>query len=196
MRSSLDYRQLTDRTLVELVIQDDPDALGELYDRYHRLVYSLALNTVRDNSAAEEITQDVFIRIWEKANTYQPERAKFSTWLTSIARYRSIDRLRRRGARPEQESVSWAEVSVSSQPIVDGPEETAAIRLQQERVRAAIAEIPPEQQEPIALAYFRGLSHRQIAEALDLPLGTVKTRIRLAMEKLRDLLSDEREQPG
>jgi RNA polymerase sigma-70 factor (ECF subfamily) len=187
----VDYSTLDDATLVSLAARDHQDALGELYDRYSRLVFSLALNAVGDHASAEEITLDVFTRVWEKADTYRPERAQVSTWLTSITRHRSIDVLRRRGSRPEQHSMGWAEVSPDAMPSMDGPEEVAELALQQQRVRAAIAELSPDQQQVLALAYFRGYTHREIAKTLDQPLGTVKTRIRLAVQKLREMLREE-----
>jgi RNA polymerase sigma-70 factor (ECF subfamily) len=187
----VNYSALDDVTLINLVARSHSDALSELYDRYSRLVFSLALNLVGDHSTAEEITLDVFTRIWEKAETYRPGQAKVSTWLTSITRYRSIDVLRRRGSRPEQYSVGWADVAPDSVPHVNGPEEATELALQQGRVRAAIAKLPPDQQQALALAYFKGYTHREIAEALGEPLGTIKTRIRLAMQKLRDMLVEE-----
>jgi RNA polymerase sigma-70 factor (ECF subfamily) len=187
----VDYSALDDVTLINLIARAHSDALSELYDRYSRLVFSLAVNLVGDRSSAEEITLDVFTRIWEKAETYRPEQAKVSTWLSSITRYRSIDVLRRRGSRPEQHSVGWADLAPDSLPRIDGPEEATELALQQQRVRAAIAKLPPEQQQALALAYFRGYTQREIAQALDEPLGTVKTRIRLAMQKLRDMLAEE-----
>jgi RNA polymerase sigma-70 factor (ECF subfamily) len=187
----VNYSTLNDETLIRLVARAHADALGELYDRYSRLVFSLALNLVGDHATAEEITLDVFTRVWEKAETYRSEQAKVGTWLTSIARYRSIDILRRRSSRPERHSVDWVEVSAYSMPSFNSPEQATELALRQERVRAAVASLPPEQKEALALAYFQGYTHRQVAEALDLPLGTVKTRIRLAMQKLRDLLLEE-----
>jgi RNA polymerase sigma-70 factor (ECF subfamily) len=187
----VDYPALNDVTLINLIAHADSDALSALYDRYSRLVFSLALNVVGDRSSAEEITLDVFTRIWEKAETYRPEQAQVSTWLSSITRYRSIDVLRRRGARPEQHSIGWADVAPGSLPHMDGPEEATELALQQQRVRSAVAKLPPEQQQALALAYFRGYTQREIAQALDQPLGTIKTRIRLAMHKLRDMLAEE-----
>ena len=186
----MDYSTLEDETLIKLVAHARAEALSELYDRYSRLVFSLALNLVGDHATAEEITLDVFTRVWEKAETYRAEQAKVSTWLSSIARYRSIDILRRRGARPEQHSIAWAEVSAQAMPSVNGPEEAVELALQRDRLRAAVAQLPPEQKEALALAYFQGYTHRQIAEALNQPLGTVKTRIRLAMQKLRQMLEE------
>ena len=187
----MNYSALDDQTLIRLVARAHADALGELYERYSRLVFSLAWNLVGDQATAEEITLDVFTRIWEKAETYRPEQAKVSTWLTSIARYRSIDMLRRRGSRPEQHSVDWAELAPDDLPSADGPEEAAELAMQQQRVRAAIAALPSDQKQVLALAYFKGYSHREIAQVLNQPLGTVKTRIRLGMQKLRDLLLEE-----
>jgi RNA polymerase sigma-70 factor (ECF subfamily) len=186
----VEYSTLNDETLVRLAASAHQDALGELYERYSRLVFSLALNMVGDHAAAEEITLDVFTRVWQKADTYRPEQAKVSTWLTSIARYRSIDVLRRKGSRPEQHSVGWAEVSLHDMPSTDGPEQATELALERQRVHAAIAELPPDQKQALALAYFMGYTHREIAEALDQPLGTIKTRIRLAMHKLRHMLQE------
>jgi RNA polymerase sigma-70 factor (ECF subfamily) len=190
--SQLDYSTLDDETLVRLIVQARAEALSELYDRYGRLVFSLALNSVGDPATAEEITQDVFLRVWQRGRQYRADRAKVSTWLSSITRHRAIDQLRRRGSRPEQHSVAWAELAPSAEPSVNGPEQASALGMERERVRAAIAQLPEEQQQVLALAYFQGLTQSQIAETLDLPLGTVKTRIRLGMQKLRDLLQEDR----
>jgi RNA polymerase sigma-70 factor (ECF subfamily) len=188
----LDYSTLDDETLVRLIVQARAEALSELYDRYGRLVFSLALNSVGNPTTAEEITQDVFLRIWQRARQYRADRAKVSTWLTSITRHRAIDQLRRRGSRPEQHSVAWAELSPGAEPSVNGPEQAAALGMERARVRGAIALLPEEQKHVLALAYFQGFTQSQIAVTLDLPLGTVKTRIRLGMQKLRDLLQEDR----
>jgi RNA polymerase sigma-70 factor (ECF subfamily) len=146
---------------------------------------------VGDRATAEEITLDVFTRVWEKAATYRAEQARVNTWLTGITRNHSIDVLRRRGSRPDQYSLSWAELSPGAVPGGSNPEEVTQLSLQRARVRAAIAQLPADQRQALALAYFKGYTHRQIAEALDQPLGTVKTRINLAMQKLRQILQDE-----
>jgi len=187
----VDYPALDDHTLIRLIIRADADALSELYDRYHRLVFSLAVATVGDHATAEEVTLDVFTRVWEKAVTYRGEQAQVSTWLISITRYRAIDELRRRGARPRLESLDLADVSVATPRRADGPEATTELALQRQRVRAALSELPAEQRQVLVLAYFQGHTHREIAEVLDQPLGTVKTRIRLGMQKLRELLQEE-----
>ena len=187
----MDYSKLDDATLITLIEREHTQALSELYDRYSRLVFSLALHLLGDQATAEEVTLDVFTRVWEKAGMYRTDKAKVSTWLASIARYHSIDILRRQGSRPERHSVAWTEVTGDAVLSADGPEEVTELALQQQRVRAAVAELPADQQQVLALAFFNGLTHREIAEKLGEPLGTVKTRIRLAMQKLRQALRDE-----
>jgi RNA polymerase sigma-70 factor (ECF subfamily) len=187
----VDYSKLDDTTLITLVEREHAEALSVLYDRYSRLVFSLALHLLGDQATAEEVTLDVFTRVWEKAGTYRADKAKVSTWLASIARYHAIDILRRQGSRPERNSVAWTEVTTDVLFSADGPEEATELTLQRQRVRAAMAELPADQQQALALAYFNGLTHREIAEKLGEPLGTVKTRIRLAMQKLRQTLKDE-----
>jgi len=186
----VDYTPLDDEALIRLIVHAQADALGALYGRYGRLVFSVALNAVGDPDTAEEIVQDVFVRVWERARQYRADQGKVSTWLTSIARHRAIDQLRRQGARAGQHSVGWADLLPQAEPISNGPEQAAELAGQRERVRAAVARLPAEQKQVLALAYFQGQSHSEIALALDLPLGTVKTRIRLAMDKLRVMLTD------
>lgn len=188
----MDYAQLDDGTLLGLIANAQPEALGALYDRYGRLVFSLAFHSVGDYPTAEEITQDVFASVWLNASTYQAELAKVSTWLTSIARHRAIDVLRRRGARPMEHSVDWADAEPARIPAVDGPEGQVELHMEQQQVRAALEALPEEQRQVLALAYFEGYSQHEIAERLNQPLGTVKTRTRLAMQKLRDILGAER----
>ena len=184
-------RTLNDEGLIRLIVQARPEALSELYDRYSRMIFSLAMNAVGDAATAEEITQDVFVRVWERAGQYRADQAKVSTWLTSIVRHRAIDQLRRQGVRPEGQSIGWADLSPEAEPSTAGPEQDAELALQRRRIRAAVAQLPEEQRQVLALAYFQGYSQTAIAGALSLPLGTVKTRIRLAMDKLRAMLQAE-----
>jgi RNA polymerase sigma-70 factor (ECF subfamily) len=187
---ALAVSQLDDYALMQEISRGNEVALGELYDRYSRLVFSVAFGVVQDRQTAEEVTLDIFTRAWEKGSTYDPQLAKVSTWLTRLARNRAIDRLRREKVRPLQDSVSWSEVT--SEPVIEKnpPETTVHLSLEQQRVRAAVASLPPPQQEVLALAFFNGLSHSEIAQKLELPLGTVKGRIRAGMQKLRDLLEE------
>jgi RNA polymerase sigma-70 factor (ECF subfamily) len=187
----MDYSELDDQTLIQQIIHARAEALSALYDRYSRLVFGLALSSVGDRATAEEITQDVFLRVWQRARQYRAERGKVSTWLSSIARNRAVDQLRRRGSRPEQHSVAWVEIAPGTEPAVNGPEAAAALAMEKARVRSAIARLSEEQKRVLALAYFQGLSQSEIAATLDLPLGTVKTRIRLGMRKLREMLQED-----
>jgi RNA polymerase sigma-70 factor (ECF subfamily) len=189
----LDYSKFDDVALIRQIALARPEALSALYDRYGRLVFSLALHIVGEEESAEEVTQDVFFRIWEKAEIYQAEQARVSTWLTSITRNRSIDLLRKRKVRPEGYSLGWEELQPGWEPASEGrtPEDMTAQAMQTQRVRAAVASLPEEQKKALALAFFEGYSHSEIAERLGEPLGTVKTRIRTGMQKLRSLLHDE-----
>jgi RNA polymerase sigma-70 factor (ECF subfamily) len=188
----LNYKSLDDDSIIRLIAHAYPEALSELYDRYSRLVYSLALYTTGDQSIAEEITQEVFMRVWEKAGTYRVEQSKVSTWVCSIARNRAIDVLRRLNVRPEGHSVGWDDLTPNALPSTDGRdiEEGAHRSIADQKVRIAIASLPSEQQQALVLAFFHGLSHTEIAAELKQPLGTVKTRIRMAMQKLRQLLEE------
>jgi RNA polymerase sigma-70 factor, ECF subfamily len=187
----MNYSELDDAALVRLMAQDQTEALSELYDRYNRLVFGLALAIVGDDATAEDITLDVFLRLWQKAATYRVEKALVTTWMTAITRHLAIDELRRRKARPETQSTDWPEPELRAPARDREIEESLELSQQRQRVRAAVAQLPTDQRQALALAYFRGLSHPQIAEVLGQPLGTIKTRIRLAMQKLRLLLRGE-----
>jgi RNA polymerase sigma-70 factor (ECF subfamily) len=182
----VDYTTLDDETLIGLIRHARTEALSALYDRYGRLVFGLALNSVGDRATAEEITQDVFLRVWQRAGQYRSDRGQVSTWLTGITRHRAIDQLRRDKARPAQPG-AWAEAPPEAGQAA-GPEQSVALALERQQVHQALAALPEDQKQVLALAYFQGLTQSQIAAALDLPLGTVKTRIRLAMQKLRQAL--------
>ena len=188
-----DHRNQDDEGLMRSIAKGRQEALSELYDRYARLAFSLALHTTGDAASAEEITQDVFVRAWERAGQYRPDQGTVRTWLASIARHRSIDHLRRLGARAEGQSISWDEIE-------DGPgmevhsgstQPEAELSMLRAEVRAAVGQLPEDQKQALALAYFRGYTQGEIATALGVPLGTVKTRIRLAMDKLRTALRDQ-----
>lgn len=177
-----------DETLVAEVARAQTEALSALYDRYSRLVYSLALHIVSDPQAAEEITQDVFVQLWNRASTYDPSQGKLISWLARMARNRSIDELRRRSVRPEGHSASWADDEIPDSQDDEQIEQTVAWSQEKHAIQRAIAQLPQEQQQVLALAYFEEYSHQQIADQLGEPLGTVKTRLRLAIQKLRHAL--------
>ncbi len=179
-----------DARLLQRLQQRDPQALSLLYDRYARLVFSLALRIVRDVDLAEDVTQEVFWRVWEKAHQYRPERGSVRAWLLYITRNRALDVLRRRKRRP----LSADHLPEADDPQVvladPGPEEMAVQDWEQQRVRQALARLSEEQRTVLLLAYFEGLSHREIAQQLGLPLGTVKSRLRAAVQSLRRLLTE------
>jgi RNA polymerase sigma-70 factor (ECF subfamily) len=191
MKSSKDYTLYGDETLVSLIAQAHEQALAQLYDRYNRLIFSLALAIVNDRETAEEITLDVFMRVWQKAGTYRAEQAKVSTWLTHIARHHAIDVLRRRAARLDQSAIHWEDGIRNVESSQPSPHESAELSLHRARIQAALARLPVEQRQVMLLAYFGGYTQSQIAEMLAQPLGTIKTRLRLAMQKLREYLKEE-----
>lgn len=191
MKSSPDYARYGDETLIGMIAQSQEQALTQLYDRYNRLVFSLALAIVNDRDTAEEITLDVFMRVWQKAGTYRADQAKVSTWLTHIARHHAIDVLRRRAVRVDQSAIHWEDAISNIESPLPDPQESAELSLRRERIHAALAQLPAEQKQALTLAYFGGYTQSQIAEILAEPLGTIKTRLRLAMQKLRDFLDEE-----
>jgi len=180
-----------DIQLIKLIAQSHQDAISELYERYKRLVFSVALAIVGDQSVAEEITLDVFVQVWQKADSYRPELAKVSTWMIAITRNHAIDILRWQRSRPDASIVHWEEGFVQNGTLIHNVEEQIESILKKERVRKAVAQLPEDQREALALAYFKGYTQSQISEALKQPLGTIKTRIRLGMQKLRKLLEED-----
>ncbi len=187
----MDYTRLDDESLIRLITGSNENALGELYDRYSRLVYSVALNALGDPARAEEVTQDVFERVWQKASTYSSAEGRVVSWLTSIARHRSIDMYRQTRSRHEHLEISWQDAEATGLTDGNNTEWEAYLEQRQERIRWAVGQLPPEQKKALGMAFFLGYSHQEIADRLHEPLGTVKTRIRLGMQKLRLLLQEE-----
>jgi RNA polymerase sigma-70 factor, ECF subfamily len=186
----VDYSLLDDESLLRLIIKSNEQALSALYNRYGRLVYSIALNSLGDGQLAEEVTQDVFLRVWQRGVTYDVQQSRVVTWLASIARHRAIDILRQQRVRPESTSLSWADIEPNDPPDDQNVEDEAEWRLRRQRIQWAMAQIPEEQRLVLGLSYFRSLSHQEIADQLGAPLGTIKTRIRLGLQKLRQLLDE------
>lgn len=174
----------TDAQLLEGVAQRDEPSLAALYDRYHLLAFSLALRVVNDRGRAEDVVQDAFLSVWRKAGSYVEGRGSVKTWLTSIVRNRAIDLVR---AKRESDSDDEAVLLAIRDPRPSVIEQVTAT-LDRDVIRGAIGELPLEQRQAIAMAYFEGRSHSEISEATGLPLGTVKSRIRLGMHRLRGLL--------
>lgn len=178
------YLLLADEDLISLVeTNDDPQAFATLYDRHSRAAFSLAYRMMGEHHAAEDLVQESFLKLWRAARSYRPERASVRTWLLSIVHNRAIDQLRSRASRRRtQEKVE------AVAPRFE-PSEAFAQSLansQREQVREAMRSLPQEQLKILELAYFSGYSHVEIAELLDVPLGTVKGRMRLGLKKIRD----------
>ena len=182
----MDYSKFDDDTLIRLIVQHRSEALGVLYDRYARLVYSVSYQATSHAELAEEVTQDTFLRVWQSAASYDPRQGRLIPWITRIARNRAIDLYRRQQARTEGHSEYFEEMPNFDLSDDDQDVEAGVEASQQRRmIRAALRQLPDEQRSVLALAYFRGLTHEQIANHLNEPLGTVKTRLRLGMQKLR-----------
>jgi len=179
---------LTDAQLLALIARGENWALSEIYDRYSRLVFSLALKILDDRASAEEIVQQVFTKVWRSARKYRLERGKFSTWLMSITHHQCIDELRRRRARPVTQpgDEEWLWELTSD----DDPAQAVQYIFEQARVRDALQQIPAEQRIVIELAFWGGLTQREIAVYCHSPLGTIKTRSRLGMQRLKRLLPE------
>lgn len=183
--------RLDDESLLRLIANAHEEALGELYDRYGRLVYSVAYRATADPHLAEEITQDTFLRVWQRAESFDSRSGKVASWLASIARHRAIDLYRRNRARRAgfiDASEDLSDFDFEWRDESQNIERDVEISQSRARVQWALSQLPEEQRQALALAYFRGMTQEQIAQALALPLGTVKTRIRLGMQKLRQLL--------
>ena len=174
-------------TLIQRIAQGDQQALATLYDETSRFVFALALRILRDYALAEEATMDVYMQVWRQAQSFSPDRGNPSAWLLKMARSRAIDLLRR-GARKKRLEESL-EAAVSLAASTQDPEQASLLGEEQRRTRKALARLNPEQREAIEIAYFAGLSHTEIAQVLGLPLGTIKTRIRTGMMKLRESLA-------
>jgi len=166
-----------DMRLVARVRAGDQQALSELYDRYSRLVYSVAMRILQDTGAAEDLLQDVFLQLWRKPDAFDSSRGSLAAWLAVIARHRSIDRLRQR--RPETDIEDC--VITSATDLGDETQRSLMI----EKVRVVMNEMGPDQRTAMEMAFFQGLTHTEIAEKTGEPLGTIKTRIRSGLQMLR-----------
>ena len=184
-----------DVALVRRMVEADETALGALYDRWVHSLYSLVLHLLNDPDEAEDVVEETFWQAWRKAGSYEPSKGAVSTWLLTIGRRKALDRLRSRKRSKEdpiQNDRTFADYA-SSSPGPSDDVETLELR---ESVRSALRELPEEQREVLELGYFKGLSQSEIADVTGQPLGTVKTRMRLAMQKLREPLSVYRRGTG
>jgi RNA polymerase sigma-70 factor (ECF subfamily) len=173
--------------MLRAVARGDESAFARVYDRYSPILLGLLLRILRSRAEAEDVLQEVFLQVWQRAHSFDAERGRAFTWLVTLARSRAIDRLRSVGSRERAAQRSAEEAPPESEPAEWA--DAAAVRAERaEAVRAALAELPEEQRQVLLLAYLEGMSQSEIAAAKNQPLGTVKTRTRSALRKLGDSL--------
>lgn len=182
-----------DEDLLDRIARGDQAAFESLYLRYTDLVYSVAMRVVADPGIAQDVAQEVFLRVWRHPGLFDVSRGRFVSWLMSVARNRAVDEVRSRGRRRLREVTPAPGAEDPADPQAVDPQVAAQIVSEREEVRAGLATLPEEQRVAIELAYFGGMTQQEIASVLDTPLGTVKTRIRLAMKKLRLCLENPAE---
>ena len=181
-------KQLDDASLIQRVAGGDQQAFLALYDRYAARVHGLTLRILGEPMLAEEVTQDTFLKVWSRARTYLTGRGSFISWLLTIARRTALDRIRLDNRRPEFSNPTDPEDVWRLSPDPDSKTDEARWR----GLYFSLLELPDEQRQVIELAYYYSMSQSQIAEFLVIPLGTIKTRLRLGMEKLRELWINEK----
>jgi RNA polymerase sigma factor (sigma-70 family) len=175
---------LSDEALVLLAARSQQGALAELYDRYGRPAYGLALRILRDEALAEDAVQDAFLAIWRTASRFVPERGKASTWILTLVHRRAVDLVRREERRRADT------LENAPEPSGGAVDEEAWLRLQRERVQDALRRLPDQQREAIELAYYGGFTQAELAERLGQPLGTIKSRMFMGLARLRELLGE------
>jgi RNA polymerase sigma-70 factor (ECF subfamily) len=187
-----DSGQTTDVELLKAVARGDEQALAQLYDNYRVILFGLLIRILNSREEAEDVLQEVFLQVWRRARDFDETRGKPFTWLVTLARSRAIDRLRSLGAR---DRVAQASVREAAEEVSDAARDTFRSE-QRALVTSALSQLPEEQKRPLVLAYFDGLTQSEIAAKLGAPLGTVKTRMRAGMIKLRELLTGKNESFG
>jgi RNA polymerase sigma-70 factor, ECF subfamily len=178
------FAHLSDEAVVALVARSDEDALAELYDRFGRVAYGLALRVLRDEKLAEDAVQEGFLAAWRNADRFVPERGRASTWLLTFVHRRAVDLVRREDRR-------------RAEPLPEGADtmgadaaEDAWLRFERERVQVALRQLPDQQREALELAYYGGFSQSELAERLGQPVGTIKSRMFTGLARLRELLGE------
>jgi len=182
--TSRQLAHVSDEALLSLIASSDDQALAELYDRFGRVAYGLAVRILRDEALAQDAVQEAFLGIWRSADRFLAERAKASTWILTLVHRRAVDLVRRedrrRGEPLEQAPEPAAPATV---------EEEATLGFQRRVVQEALRRLPPEPREALELGYYGGLTQSELAECLDQPLGTIKSRMFMGLARLRDLLA-------
>jgi RNA polymerase sigma-70 factor (ECF subfamily) len=185
----MDYLQLSDEQLMSHIAEGQEAALALLYERYAAAVMGLAFKVVGDRSVAEEIVQETFYRVWDKSRSFHEQKGSVTSWLFRIARNLAIDSLRRQQVRPQAvESEPEAEHIERTRSSSANVVEAAWLAIKREQVQTALRQLPEEQRQVMELAYFGGLTRREIAAETGVALGTIHTRARLALQKLQQTL--------
>ena len=183
------FDELSDEALINALAEGAEWAMEPLYERYNRVLFSLAYRMVADHQVAEDLLQDAFLSVWRRASSYSPQSGSVRSWLISIVHHRTIDYLRAVRRRAGLKEVTWEEVELDERTAFPDVWEEALRSVQSAQLRAALVNIPSEQRMVIELAYFQGWTHSEIAEGCEIPLGTVKARMRLGLSRLKGLLA-------
>jgi RNA polymerase sigma-70 factor, ECF subfamily len=178
------FAHLSDEAVVALVARSDGEALAELYDRFGRVAYGLALRVLRDEKLAEDAVQEGFLAAWRNADRFMPERANAAAWLLTLVHRRAVDLVRREERRRADP------LPASAEPAQDSAEQDAWLRFERERVQAALRKLPDQQREALELAYYGGFTQSELAERLGQPVGTIKSRMFAGLTRLRELLAE------
>lgn len=184
-----------DAVLLDRIAEGDEEALAQLYDLYSPVVFGLIRTIVNSKEIAEDLLQEIFLVIWERADHFDASKGSVYTWLVTLARNKSIDRIRSKSYRMQQKNLSNEQTVTFTNLVSDenSPHESMWLDEQAEIIRNALNNIPDKQREVLEIAYFEGFSQSKIAETYNIPLGTVKTRMREGLDKLRALLKDKEE---
>ena len=188
MRDAVSQNEPSDEALLNAIAGGSAGAMESLYQRYSRILYSLAYRMVADHQVAEDLLQDAFLAIWRRATTYSPQTGAARSWLISILHHRTIDYLRRVRRRSSIQEAPLEELELNESIAHPDAWDTAWQSVKSSHVREALMKIPTEQRLVIELAYFQGWTHTEIAEGTQIPLGTIKARMRLGLLHLRQVL--------
>jgi RNA polymerase sigma-70 factor (ECF subfamily) len=177
---------LTDERLMEMIQQQQPEALAHLYDRYASTIKAMIMRVLHNDAESDDLLQEVYVEIWNRATSYDPAKGKPLGWMVTLSRRRAIDRLRKREAYGRMEERLLAETKHEPEESSAQLEEDVAHAEMREHLNRVLAKLPPAQKQAVELAYYKGMSQREIAAATGIPLGTIKTRLELGMKKLAE----------